>query len=293
MPLPDPLTSTSNSEGFTPVEFNKWKRNHLSQGKDNVVIEEPIEFRIREESVATVMRTPGDDLDLAFGFFFSESWIEHPDEVISLEVSHTEAEKTQEGTFKAPNLATLIPTWNDREIHTRPGPVATSCGVCGKRTVEEVLSTLPEFDPDAIKTSKPISIKTLLSLPVKLREKQEIFEKTGALHAAGIFDPTGTLLTAREDIGRHNAVDKAIGHLVRTQFDELQGKILVVSGRVSFEIVQKALRAQFQMVVSVSGVSSLAIDLARCGGLSLCGFTRENSLSIYTHSQRVTPAEME
>lgn len=289
-PEPDPALSAEplDDEGaLWPARIHRFEESRLRPDDDLLVVEEPIEFHIRNTPVATVMRTPGADLDLAHGFFFGEGWIEGPAEVEHLEITRTKARRDDSGKYTPPNLARLTPTWRDREISTRPGPVASSCGVCGKRTIEEVLRTLPPVPAGEASREAVTEARTILTLPDRMRERQALFDRTGALHAAAIFDPSGQLLTLREDIGRHNAVDKAIGHHVARDPAELEGQLLAVSGRVSFEIVQKALRARLLVVVSVSGVSSLAVELARCGGLTVCGFTRGKTFSVYTHPSRL------
>ncbi|MGH9363048.1 MAG: formate dehydrogenase accessory sulfurtransferase FdhD, partial [Thermoanaerobaculia bacterium] len=162
----------------------------------------------------------------------------------------------------------------------------SSCGVCGKRTIEEVLATVPApgAEPAGPRRLDP---EVILSLPSKLRASQRIFERTGALHAAGLFDRQGRLLLVREDVGRHSAVDKAVGAALLAGEVPLAGRILLVSGRASFEIVQKALRAGIPAVAAVSGVTSLAVDLADSGGVTLIGFLREGSFRVYAHAERV------
>jgi FdhD protein len=169
--------------------------------------------------------------------------------------------------------------------------VVSSCGVCGKQTIDEVLRSLPPLPAPGGAAPAPrnfVTPQAIVELPATLRHYQPVFGRTGALHAAGAFAPDGRALRVREDIGRHNAVDKVIGAFVREGSEhELRDCLLVVSGRVSFEVVQKALRARLPVVVSVSGVSTLATELAHRGGITLCGFTRKGTFSVYSHAGRI------
>ncbi|MBI4583480.1 MAG: formate dehydrogenase accessory sulfurtransferase FdhD [Planctomycetes bacterium] len=267
----------------------KWVDGVKTAGADPLVIEEPLEFRIRDQPVAAVMRTPGDDRDLALGFFFGEGWISGPAEVGALSLC---AGAGGAGHESSPaNVVNLIPGQGvsmDLSRLARLQPATSSCGVCGKRTIEDILRALP---PGAALPQPTAGARlragALCHLPEELRRRQPLFERTGALHAAGIFTFAGRPLTVKEDIGRHNAVDKAIGPFVRAGSLPLAEHLLVISGRASFEIVQKALRAGIAVVVAVSGVSSLAVDLARTGGMTLCGFARGRSLTCYAHGERI------
>jgi FdhD protein len=255
---------------------------------DRVVLEEPLELRVRGSAIATIMRTPGDDVRLALGFFFGEGWISSPADVGALAICG------QPGGEPEENVADLLPAEGAHvpEASPRALPAFSSCGVCGKRTIEEVLAwRLPPrgAPPGGGPGEARFPARVLLGLSHRLREKQEIFRATGALHAAGIFTAAGDILHVAEDIGRHNAVDKAVGWALLEGIVPLGSTGLQVSGRTSFEIVQKALRAGIPLVASVSGVSSLAIDLAERAGMTLAGFVREDSMNVYTHPRRVVP----
>lgn len=281
----DRARSPHHRLGWHSVPFQKWTGGQTESGEDALVIEEPIEYRIRGQSVATVMRTPGNDRDLAMGFFFSEGWIAGSGDVGALCLGSGEREGGT-GAFSVVDLLPSEGTDISIEVPPRGGPVFSSCGVCGKRSIEEVLRTVT----DTAVTSPgdlAVSPEMVFRLPRELRRQQPLFERTGALHAAGIFDGRGRSLVVREDIGRHNAVDKVIGSRVLRGEVPLREHILVVSGRASFEIVQKALRAGIPMVVAVSGVSQLAVELARQGGVTLCGFARQDSFSTYSCRQRI------
>jgi FdhD protein len=280
------------------IPYQRWRDGTTDSGSDEIVIEEPVEYQIDGKPVATVMRTPGHDRDLAIGFFFCEGWISAKSDVGALRLCESptaDGDATRTESSDA-NVVDLIPSAdaNLRPVETtRALPVTASCGVCGKLTIDEILSTVPPLDPEASRRNPEalISADTITELGKRLREMQPLFVRTGALHAAGIFDLKGEVVVVREDIGRHNAVDKAIGHCVRKlgigRDRGLDGHALMVSGRVSFEVVQKALRARIPLIVAVSGVSSLAVDLAARGGVTLCGFSRERSFTAYTHPSRI------
>ncbi len=259
-----------------------------------------MELRINGVACATLMRTPGRDRHLALGFFLTEGWIESAAEVGSLALcARTMRSKTSRAVdnFSEDNVVDLIPATGvvlraPDAAQARLGPSVSSCGVCGKRTIEEVLaltpwrragSTQPEAPPQ-----NPFPRAVVANIPEQLRGGQKLFEATGSLHAAGIFDLQGRLLIVEEDVGRHNAVDKAVGWAVSSDRVPLGKHGLVVSGRVSFEIVQKAYRAGIELVAAVSGVSSLAVELAEQAGITLCGFVRGGSFTVYAHAGRLS-----
>ena len=262
----------------------------LESGDDWVTVEEPLELRVRGVACATLMRTPGDDRSLALGFFFTEGWISSLSDVGAVALCARGREGGEE------NVADMIPA---EGVEVRPpsplpriGLAVSSCGVCGKRTIEDVLALSP-FRPGAgaRKLEDPrtplVSRAAILAMPGRLRTSQRLFTATGALHAAGVFDSSGNLQAIREDVGRHNAVDKVAGWALAEGRLPLAGHVLFVSGRVSFEIAQKAYRAGIPVVAAVSGVSSLAVDLAERAGITLCGFVRGDVLTVYTHPERI------
>jgi FdhD protein len=251
--------------------------------EDDVVLEEPLEIRAAGETLAITMRTPGHDRELAVGFLFAEGVIASRDDVGR--VAHC-GRPDQEGYG---NTIDVVPGPGaefdvDKLSLTRRGTLTTAaCGVCGRRSVEDVIercTALPEGPVlDAAAVSQAMD---------KLRSFQPNFSRTGGIHAAAVLDRELQPLAAFEDIGRHNALDKAVGALV------LAGKVpgneaaaLLVSGRASFEVVQKAAAARIPVVASVSAASSLAIDLARATGLTLCGFVRNGSMTVYAHPERL------
>jgi FdhD protein len=233
---------------------------------DRVAIEDPLEIRVRGEALAVTMRTPGHDEELALGFLHGEGLIE--------------------GAAPAgptPDLAANIVDV-DAELRFDPGRrrfyTTSSCGVCGKGALEEVAVHAADLPPG------PRMARTLLAeLPERLR--QPAFEATGGLHATGLFDADGTLLLAREDIGRHNAMDKVVGRALLAGLLPLHGRVLCVSGRLSFELAQKAAVAGAPILVGVGAPTSLAVELAADRGMTLCGFARRGDVNVYTGAERV------
>jgi FdhD protein len=240
---------------------------------DELTIEEPLEIRIGRKTIAITMCTPGHDEELAAGFFFSEGIVRDPADIADL----------------SPCLdnRVVVKLANDvkAKLNTaqRFGTISSSCGLCGKRSIETIRQNFPAIRATALR----IDIEMLLSLPKKLRDAQRDFAHTGGIHAAGIFDANGELKIVREDIGRHNAVDKAIGRAFLDGLLPLESNVLLVSGRASFEIIQKALAAGIPIVAAVSAPSSLAVEFARDSNQTLIGFLRPPSFNIYSHIERV------
>jgi len=240
---------------------------------DDLTIEEPLEIRIGTKTLATTMRTPGHDDELAAGFLVSEAIVRERQEIsrIAAGPDNIVIVDLRPGTKVKLNAA------------QRFGTISSSCGLCGKTSIEAIRQNFP-----AIKSANVrIQIETLLSLPEKLRKAQSDFARTGGIHAAGIFEINGELKIVREDIGRHNAVDKVIGHAFLAESLPLDRHLLLVSGRASFEIVQKALAAGFPLVAAVSAPSTLAVEFARENNQTLIGFLRPPSFNIYSHIERV------
>lgn len=242
---------------------------------DEVAIEEPLEIRISGTAIATTMRTPGHDEELAAGFLLSEAIVRAQSDIRSLAAQDA-------NTINVELAATVKFT---AAAAQRFGTISSSCGLCGKTSIEFIRQQFPLIDF----TSDPARIAeaVLLSLPERLRHSQGNFARTGGIHAAGIFDIKGEALVVREDIGRHNAVDKAIGRAFLNGLLPLDRHVLVVSGRASFEIVQKALAAGIPIVAAVSAPSSLAINFARECGQTLIGFLRPPTFNVYSHVERV------
>ena len=242
---------------------------------DEVAIEEPLEIRIRGRAVATTMRTPGHDEELAAGFLLSEAIIKARNDLRTIS-----AAKDNVIDVDLADIVEFSPAPAERF-----GTITSSCGLCGKTSIEFIRQRFPLIDFATDLTRLPESI--LLSLPDRLRDSQGNFARTGGIHAAGIFDTQGNPLVVREDIGRHNAVDKAIGCAFLDGLLPLNRHVLVVSGRSSFEIVQKALAAGIPIVAAVSAPSSLAINFARECGQTLVGFLRPPTFNVYSHIERV------
>ena len=240
---------------------------------DDLTIEEPLEIRVGRRVLATTMRTPGHDEELAAGFLVSEAIVRRREEIAKISTD-------RENTVVVDLAAGLKLKLNSIQ---RFGTISSSCGLCGKTSIEAIRQNFPAIRS----TTFRIGIETLLALPDRLREQQGDFTRTGGIHAAGIFDANGGLKIVREDIGRHNAVDKAIGRAFLDKLLPLDRHVLLVSGRASFEIMQKALAAGIPIVAAVSAPSTLAVDFAREGNQTLIGFLRPPSFNIYSHVERV------
>ena len=250
------------------------KDGSLEFQHDKLSVEEPLEIRLDRKTVATTMRTPGHDEELAAGFFVTEGIVRNRDQVEKIA-------RTGENVVTVTLAAGLKPRLSSAR---RFGTISTSCGVCGKSSIEAIRQNFP---PIAAKRSVRIEIKTLLALPPMLERHQGNFARTGGIHAAGIFDINGELKVVREDIGRHNAVDKVIGQAFLERLLPLDRHLLLVSGRASFEIMQKALAAGIPIVAAVSAPSTLAVSFARENNQTLVAFLRPPSFNIYSHIERV------
>ena len=261
----------------------EWSGGDASTVLDDLVVEEPLEIRIGHETLTLTMRTPGDDVALAAGFLRSEGIVQDRDHMLRIEYARTE-----DGVLDGNLIAvTLRPgTSHDPVSLCRHFAAPSSCGICGRTSIEAVRARQPGR-PNPRFTC---SAEMLTQLPAILRSAQRIFGRTGGLHAAGVFNTRGELLLVREDIGRHNAVDKVIGESLLQGLLPLSDHVLLVSGRGGFEIVQKALAAGVPLLASVSAPSSLAVQLAREGGMTLVGFLRDCRFIVYAHSQRIMTA---
>ncbi len=237
--------------------------------RDAVATEEPIALRVDGAEWTVVMRTPGHDLELAVGLLWAEGVIADAADIASVLRCEDAPEDEVIDVRRTPSAQARPPP--PRSLLS-----STSCGVCGKRAIEDLSIRTPPF-----RAQRPHDPRLLAGLPERLRQGQALFDQTGGLHAAGVFQGSGELLVLREDVGRHNAVDKCVGHLVLNERARTH-TILVVSGRVSIEIVQKAWVAGIQTVVAVSAPSSLAVSLARASGLALFGFARGGAINAYT-----------
>lgn len=263
---------------------------------DTLAVEEPLEIRVDGTALAVTMRTPGSDVELAAGFLVSEGVIWHGAQFAS--AIHCGGPGTGAGTSDAAAGAdTAGNTYNVLDVTLAPGIVlpatglernfytTSSCGVCGKASIDAV-ETVSHHDVAADATT--VEAARLVGLPDALRAQQAVFEKTGGLHAAGLFDAaSGDLLVLREDVGRHNAVDKVVGWAVLHDRLPLRGTVLQVSGRASFELVQKAVMAGIPTLSAVSAPSSLAVELAEDAGLTLVGFVRGQGMNVYSRPERI------
>jgi FdhD protein len=262
------------------TQVTEWEDGQSRRKEDFLAAEEPLEIRIGEDPLSVTMRTPGHDLELAAGFLLTEGLIQRRAQIVALEA---DAGITAENRGNVV-LARLAPeAAPDFEKMRRHFFAASSCGICGKASIDSVRArTLVAPNPDF-----RLDPEVLVRLPEKLRESQAVFGRTGGLHAAALFDGTGELLVLREDIGRHNAVDKVIGWALLEERVPLGNTILLVSGRGGFEIVQKAIVAGLPVVASVSAPSSLAVQLARELGQTLIGFLRGRRFVIYAGEERI------
>lgn len=245
---------------------------------DDFAIEEPLSIRVGRKTIATTMRTPGHDEELAAGFLVSEGTLRPNDKIDNFSRPSSGANRENIIVVKPVDGVKLKPG-----IVLRLGPITSSCGMCGNPDIDAMRQRFPPIQSRDVR----IDLPALLSLPAKLRTHQGVFSLTGGIHAAGIFDRYGKLLIAREDIGRHNAVDKVIGRAFLDGLVPLDRHLLLVSGRASFEIVQKALAAGIPIVAAVSAPSNLAVSFAREVNQTLIGFLRPPSFNIYSHVERL------
>jgi FdhD protein len=259
----------------------------VTAAPDTVVVEEPLEIRVGGRPLTVTMRTPGADFDLAAGFLVSEGVVRRGDEIAGIRYC---AGATDDGrnTYNVVDvvLSAGVPAPDpslERNFYT-----TSSCGLCGKASLDAVRTTASWSVRD-----DPLRVDAALvaELPDRLRAAQLVFDRTGGLHAAGLFSADGHLLCLREDVGRHNAVDKVVGWALREGLLPLRGTMLLVSGRASFELVQKAVMAGLPVLAAVSAPSSLAVDLAADSGLTLIGFLRGSSMNVYSAADRLGLAD--
>jgi len=276
LPAPD----EAPDELVAPVERTRVADAGAASRSDAVAVEEPLEIRVAGVSLAVLMRTPGHDRELALGWLASERVVESPDQVVS--VRHCSHARDPEAADNAVQVRLAGGVTLDLERLRRGLFASASCGVCGKATIENALEHAPPLD-DAAR----FPARAFFPLADHLRARQAAFAATGGLHAAGLFSPQGEPVVVREDVGRHNAVDKVLGHALRRGRWPLSGHVLLVSGRISYEIVQKALAARIPVVAAVSAPTSLAVALAGEARMALVGFLRVRTLNVYGHRERV------
>ena len=271
------------------TQVTEWQNGQVSRAQDYLVAEEPLEIRIGRTPLSVTMRTPGHDLELTAGFLFTEGLIKKREQIVSLESGKTKAKAKTTPRQASGNVVRV----RLKGVSLRPAQLrrnffmSSSCGVCGKASIDAVMAR-------GIRRPNPSFVldpAVLCTFPDTLKAAQSIFDRTGGLHAAGLFDAQGKLVVLREDVGRHNAVDKVVGWaLLSGQVHlPLADYALMVSGRGGFEIIQKALLAGVPLVASVSAPSSLAVRLAREAGLTLVGFLRGRRVLIYSGEQRLQP----
>ena len=274
--------------GVPAVRYRVVKvRDHaVSECQDHLAVEEPLEIRLGGVNLSVTMRTPGDDEELVAGFLFSEGIIGGVDDLDVIA-----RYRGPDGDPDDSNVMNVLLKGDARvarERLRRNFVASSSCGLCGKATIDAIRAALPPVKSDLV-----ITIDRVIGLTAAMHEAQSTFEKTGGLHAAGLFDADGRLVVLREDIGRHNAVDKVIGHMVLARGVPLDRHVLMVSGRVSFEIVQKALTARVPVIAAVSAPSSMAVQMALAADMTLIGFVRNGGFNLYAGAHRVVPGVAE
>jgi FdhD protein len=261
----------------------------VSRRPDALAAEEPLELRVDGRALAVTMRTPGHDVELAHGFLLTEGVITSADDIVTARYCDS-LDDAGRNTYNVLDLALApgVPPPDDgveRRFYT-----TSSCGVCGKASLDAV-RTRTVFSP--AEDPVQLSAEVLFGLPDALRAAQKVFDSTGGLHGAGLFTADGTLLAVREDVGRHNAVDKVLGHALLTGGVPAVGTVLMVSGRASFELTQKAVMAGVPALAAVSAPSSLAVEMADDAGMTLIGFLRGRSMNIYAGASRVTGIDVD
>jgi len=256
-------------------------RDHgASECLDHLAVEEPLEIRLGGISLTVTMRTPGEDEELVAGFLFSEGIIVGADDLDV--IARYRGPDSDPDDANVMNVILKGDMRVARDRLRRNFVASSSCGLCGKATIEAIRATLPPVQSNLI-----ISVERHKRLGAVMQDAQSTFEKTGGLHAAGLFDADGRMIVLREDIGRHNAVDKVIGHQVLARAVPLDRHVLMVSGRVSFEIMQKALTARIPVIAAVSAPSSMAVQMALAADMTLIGFARNGGFNLYSGAHRV------
>jgi FdhD protein len=253
-----------------------------SRLQDLLAVEEPLEIRIGSRPVSITMRTPGQDFELAAGFLFAEGILTAVEEIQSIRYTHLQGNPRQAANSITVDLRPGVEI--DLARLERHFYTSSSCGVCGKASIEAVESTGCRLLPRGRMT---IAAEVIHRLPAALRQAQGVFDRTGGLHASGLFQPDGALLAVREDVGRHNALDKLIGAELLARRTPLDDRIVLVSGRTSFELVQKAVMAGVPVLAAVGAPSSLAVELAQRFQLTLLGFVRQERFNIYSGAWRI------
>src|SRR6266480_1359837 len=282
--------SPIDPERVMHVAVTHWQEDAQHEREDALSVEEPFEVRLNHRNLAVIMRTPGHDRELAMGFLFTERVIHQADDVYTIE------DAIDDDGLPLANVVDVIlhpgeqqdplthrDNYEQHSVFERHFAVSASCGLCGKNSIDDLMLTVPPLEVEELR----ISASCFYELTRQLRIGQDVFTHTGGLHAAGLFTSTGELCLLREDVGRHNAVDKIIGHGLLHNTLPYSRHILMVSGRTSYEIIQKALLARIPCIAAISAPSSLAVELAHQSGITLIGFLRDHAMNVYTHPERI------
>jgi FdhD protein len=285
--MSDLWRSPLDPERVVNTHITHWQHAEQEQREEYLAVEEPLEIRLNGRSLAVIMRTPGHDAELTAGFLLTEGVIEHPGDLLEIHAA------SDNDGLPLPNVSEVRLRGQRTEelaekVFTRRFAVSASCGLCGKDSIAALLAQSEPIDVNDLY----IDAACFYDIPARLRAAQEIFSHTGGLHAAGLFSERGELELVREDVGRHNAVDKLIGHGLLHGNLPYTRALLLVSGRTSFEIIQKALRARIPCIAAISAPSSLAVELAAESGITLIGFLRTHTMNVYTHAERIVPAPL-
>lgn len=273
---------TDSSSGVREVAFQRLGPEARVDGVDRLAVEEPMEIRVNTEPFAVVMRTPGADRDLAAGFLLAEDVIRDAAEIGAIEYCEDVEEEGRGNTLNVTVIGDAVDRLALRRGERRQVMMTASCGLCGRRTIETLRARVA-----TVGGAWTIGRHVIAALPGRLRSAQQVFDVTGGLHAAGLFNREGALQLVAEDVGRHNAVDKIVGRRLLEAQLPLDDAMLIVSGRTSYELVQKALLAGIPLIAAVSAPSSLAVRLADEAGITLCGFVRGDTFNVYAHAQRI------
>ena len=278
---------------ISPVKIIKVKPNEAQEKPDLVVVEEPLEIRLgygsmdnrQQRSISVTMRTPTHDFELALGFLYSEGVITDYNQILSVKYCVDAGKQSTENIVRVELKQDVV---FNSELLQRNFYATSSCGVCGKASIEAIdnmICDIPKqkLEQNALKVSR----EYIINLSKSLAQHQKVFEYTGGLHAAALFDESGEMILLREDIGRHNALDKIIGNALTQNLLPLNNKVLLLSSRASFELIQKAVMANISIVVTIGAPSSLAIQTAKQFGITLIGFLRNETFNIYTQEERI------
>jgi FdhD protein len=285
------VTVKPRAKNKTPVQVVRVESGKVTNRRDYLATEEPLELRLiaggKKQTLAVTMRTPGNDFELAAGFLLSEGIISSREEIKRISYC-VDKDLTEEQRYNVVNILLKADSLPDLEKIERHFSISSSCGVCGKASLE----ALENRNLQNIESSLQVPSELICTLPEKLRKSQGLFDITGGLHGVALFDASGTMLALREDVGRHNAMDKLLGWALLENLLPLSNHIILVSGRASFELAQKALVASIPVFCAVSAPSSLAVDLAKRFEMTLIGFLREERFNIYSVSERVSTSKL-